>query len=238
MALQGIARRLSATLKRTRGWFASIVSIFAFLTSIATAYFTFVPIDDLRVVVNLDPFLSVDGDHNLVLTLYEAGAVTFINSGNRAVAISAARFGSRFRPAPCSSVYEKIAFEPIVVKAGEIIRSGVGLLSSGNLLILGNKLISVDEHGQMSVTDQTTDSLIKVAVDMDLCIMFDIITPDSEVFEKALIIPKHVRGQTVVDSDNNVTVTEYATVNIDELSVSKNNVAKPQVLLQERWWKW
>jgi hypothetical protein len=117
--------------KSSTDWFSRILAFSALVVSAWTAYRTLViQEDDIRVVIGKSPsyFLMTDGS----LIVYGQPELTFINSGNRAAAITSiaailSRLGSIEVQSPACAEKTgdyfpvELDIEPFVLKAGEII---------------------------------------------------------------------------------------------------------------------
>lgn len=112
-----------------KDWISITLSILALTVSLGSTYFTiFRETDDLRVIINVLPMLSEKDNRT---TLYDDQDLTFINSGNRAAAVTrVALFVSKPLSQEdqnaCTSIQMhtvfvvEYAFEPFVLRPGEI----------------------------------------------------------------------------------------------------------------------
>jgi hypothetical protein len=219
--LQGLGGRIA----EARGWFATVTSVVAFGISVTTGYFALLPIDDVRVVLNVKPTVFASDDQKWLMLRLETGSMTFINSGNRAASIDAISLDVSSGPGCSRSILfqrHQLAFAPIVIKSGEIIRSEIKL---------------PDEDNKWFVSGAPSESevwLEKEINEAHACAIFNMVTPDNEVEIKAIELPTDTMTpirSTSYDESTGYS-TAYGGISIVHL---KGPRTVPVTLIRRRW---
>jgi hypothetical protein len=174
--------------------FSMSLSVLALLVSFLTAYFNLVrQYDDVRIVINLDPqntvldrFTYPSGD-----ILNHPRRLTFINSGNRSVAITSVRISVLFATdleaaTECTFAYGGevsfyyYEFEPFTLKANDIAVPKMEPRYRNRSNIYGEKI---------EETEGTRRNLVS-------CLLIGFITPDNVVTEQSIVMTKLKKDST------------------------------------------
>jgi hypothetical protein len=163
-------------------WIATLVSAVSFVISIIAFYFsTLQQVDDLRLDFGYPLGVDID-DTKKTLSATAKGALTFINAGNRAAAITRMDFyvfqPDRIKPPPrtegCLFMNERavtLDFTPFVVKPGEIVVNSLKSIGIASFPFSQLRKQKSDQHPEW--------------YGIRGCISFEIATPDSfDVIDK------------------------------------------------------
>jgi hypothetical protein len=167
-------QRLPVMSAAAKSAFATVTAILAFCVSITTAYFS-LPRDDLRVAINLAPSVNFAYEFKAVAFDLPKGTISFINMGNRAVAIQGlALVVVRSAPNCKNGTVVPVIFAPVVVKPSDIVQSEV--------LLAGEKGV---ETFDLPLADFRPDQDAKLDGPQFVrtCARFELVTPESEIKE-------------------------------------------------------
>jgi hypothetical protein len=215
--------RFATKVKGVKGWFAGTTAVVAFLISITTAYYSLIPIDDLRVAMAVRPSFEIKEKEQELSVSSTSGTMTFINSGNRSVGIEFVGFGLSYQSSKCfiPDYNAKFAFNPVIVKPSDIVRSDVSI---GPLLVYLNGIGLPHPEGQAWKSAEVQE--------MKACAMFDLITPDSEFVQKGLVLETlwSFKDPSLKSTDKNTVIG--STVNV---FIKGEHTQRPQELIRRRW---
>ncbi|WP_316229997.1 hypothetical protein [Bradyrhizobium sp. SZCCHNR1051] len=183
-------------------WIGSPVAWLALLLSAASLYATVVRTrDDLRVVINNIPFMSVSSKAQELSGLSQN--LVFVNAGNRPVAVTKINLTVWFRPGnerPEPSCDEhgmkallNYVFTPLVIKPGEMSLLALDTLEDGGAGAAASGFSGPTRAISYEVRDGrlTSFDLTPAPKNGDLmlaCLRFHVILPDSESQQKEVLI--------------------------------------------------
>jgi hypothetical protein len=155
-------------------WIATPIAVTAFAFSAVNFYNSSVKRqDELKVIVNVGPYVDIDREKKKFTLLMRAD-LTFINSGNRFVGVSALKvhFEQSNDPAAFSnkcigsSTTIDFVVEPFVVKPGELVSKKIDTLADGWKTEAENQWISFPFTREGS------------SYNAGVCFLFSFVTPD------------------------------------------------------------
>jgi hypothetical protein len=178
--------------QKHRDWIAISVAVVSFVISVASFVFSAISTyygvilqkDDLRVVFSFAPYVVFDDANKGELIVSGGLGAVFINSGNRAAVVIAARLFVR-QNAPSNNIYQvkqcggvEISFEldPFSIKEKEIVSRQFGLKTDAKYVVAEHDFRQASSTGEyripLAISSESKEEVAAVT-----CIRFFVATP-------------------------------------------------------------